>query len=202
MSPDITWPQVAARHAAALAQQFGEPVAVLGHSTGGSLLLQLIADHPRVVSRAVVACAAYTLGPVARDAQRRLLASVETTGRFPVEDLLDGMVRSRLLLALLRPPAAVASRLIRIENRTDVIAMLRAEDAFDVRDRLEQITTRTLVAYGGRDRFWTQEMFAETARRLPHGRAIRYPDLGHGLVTSEKFVADVVEFLQAVPQPR
>ena len=36
------------------------------HSTGGSLALQLIADRPDVVRKAVVASAAYTLGPVAR----------------------------------------------------------------------------------------------------------------------------------------
>ena len=38
-------------------------------------------------------------------------------------------------------------------------------------------------------------MFAETAYRMPHGRLIMYPDLGHSLVTSPKFVADVVAFL-------
>jgi hypothetical protein len=38
-------------------------------------------------------------------------------------------------------------------------------------------------------------MFAETAYRMPHGRLIMYPELGHSLVTSPKFVADVVAFL-------
>jgi hypothetical protein len=30
---------------------------------------------------------------------------------------------------------------------------------------------------------------------MPHGRLIIYPELGHSLVTSPKFVADVVAFL-------
>jgi pimeloyl-ACP methyl ester carboxylesterase len=34
MSIDITWPEVAAVHATALAEHFGQPVHVLGHSTG------------------------------------------------------------------------------------------------------------------------------------------------------------------------
>jgi hypothetical protein len=36
MSIDITWPEVAAGHATALAERIGRPVQVFGHSTGGS----------------------------------------------------------------------------------------------------------------------------------------------------------------------
>src|SRR6188768_1096582 len=46
MPADISFAEVAARHADALDDHFGEPVDVLGHSTGGSLALQLIADRP------------------------------------------------------------------------------------------------------------------------------------------------------------
>ena len=62
MDPATTFADVAERHAAAIEERFGGPVPVVGHSTGGSLLLQLLADRPEVVSRAVVASAAYTLG--------------------------------------------------------------------------------------------------------------------------------------------
>jgi len=96
MSIDITWPEVAAGHAAAVAEHFGRPVDVLGHSTGGSIVMQLIADHPEVVRRAVAASAAYTLGPVARRAQLNMLQSLETTGRFAAEELVDGLGASPL----------------------------------------------------------------------------------------------------------
>ena len=48
---------------------------------------------------------------------------------------------------------------------------------------------------GAKDGFWHLEMFAETAYRMPHGRLIMYPELGHSLVTSPKLVSDVVAFL-------
>ena len=70
---------------------FGKPVDVLGASTGGSLALQLIADRPDVVRKAVVACAAYTLGPVAKQEQLELLRTVEATGRYSTESILDAM---------------------------------------------------------------------------------------------------------------
>ncbi len=38
---------VAGRYAEAIYDRLGAPVHVLGHSTGGSITLQLITDHPR-----------------------------------------------------------------------------------------------------------------------------------------------------------
>jgi pimeloyl-ACP methyl ester carboxylesterase len=197
MAPDITFAEVAERHAEAIQDYFGEPVHVLGHSTGGSLALQLIADRPDVIRKAVVASAAYTLGPVAKRSQQELLHAIETTGRFAAETLLEGMVRSRWIRLVLTPLMRVVSRRIRIENPTDTIAMLRAEDAFDVRARLGKIETETLVICGAQDYYWTLEMFAETAFRMPHGRLIMYPNRGHAVVTAPEFVLDVSAFLRA-----
>jgi pimeloyl-ACP methyl ester carboxylesterase len=173
---------------------------VLGHSTGGSLTLQLIADRPDVVRKAVVASAAYTLGPVAKRDQRELLDALEATGRYSAEaimDGLDGFVRSRWVRTLFAPLAMVAARLITVENPADAIAMLRAEDHFDVRDRLGDILTETLVICGARDYYWTPEMFAETACRLPQGKLIMYPNRGHAIVTAPEFARDVAAFLRA-----
>jgi len=197
MAPDITFAEVAERHAEAIQDYFGEPVHVLGHSTGGSLALQLIADRPEVIRKAVVASAAYTLGPVAKRSQQELLHAIETTGRFAAETLLEGIVRSRWIRLVLTPLMRVVSRRIRIENPTDTIAMLRAEDAFDVRARLGKIETETLVICGAQDYYWTPEMFAETAFRMPHGRLIMYPNRGHAVVTAPEFVRDVSAFLRA-----
>ena len=157
--------------------------------------MQLIADHPQVVRRAVVASAAYTLGPVARRAQLNVLRILETEGRFAAEALVDGMARRRWVRAALMPPLRLASVWINVENPTDTMAMIRAEDGLDVRSRLPGIQTETLVVCGAKDGFWPLEMFAETAYRMPRGRLIMYRELGHSLVTSPKFVADVVAFL-------
>ena len=83
MPADTTFAEVAARHAHAIDAYFGEPVDILGHSTGGSLLLQLVADRPDVVRKAVVACAAYSLGPVGRRAQLSMLPPWRRPGTTP-----------------------------------------------------------------------------------------------------------------------
>ena len=59
---------------------------------------------------------------------------------------------------------------VTIENPTDTIAMLRRY-AFDVRDRLRDISTETLVVCGAQDPS-DPEMFAETAFRMPNGKLI------------------------------
>jgi pimeloyl-ACP methyl ester carboxylesterase len=199
MAPGTTFAMVAERHADAIAERFGRPVAVIGHSTGGSVALQLIADRPEVVERAVVASAAYTLGPVAKRSQRKLVEALEETGRYSTEAILDGMegvIRFHWLRRALTPVAALAARRIPIANPTDTATMLRAEDAFDVRDRLADIPTKTLVICGARDYYWTPEMFAETAFRMPHGRLIMYPDRGHAIPWRPEFARDVIGFLR------
>lgn len=199
MAAGTTFADIAERHAEAIRHHFGTPVDVVGASTGGSLALQLIADRPDVVRKAVVASAAYALGPAAKEAQLRLLHDIEETGRYPPEAVLDLMpakLRSRLLRALLTPVALLAAKRITIENPADTIAMLRAEDAFDVRDRLPQIQTETLVVCGAQDPFWPLEMFAETAFRLPHGKLIMYRNRGHALIIAPEFFTDVTAFLR------
>lgn len=98
-------------------------------------------------------------------------------------------------------PMRLAS-LVKVRTPSDPIAVLRAEDQFDVYDRLPEIPTETLVICGARDYFWTPEMFAETADRLRRGELIMYPKAGHSIVTSKQFVADVVAFVNRPDAPR
>ncbi|WP_405162823.1 alpha/beta hydrolase [Nocardia sp. NBC_01499] len=191
-----TFADIAASHATGLAAHFGEPVDVLGHSTGGDLTLQLIADHPEVVRRAVVASAAYRLGPLAKRAGLAMIASLERDGRLRADALVAGFTQNRVLQRLLAIPMRLTV-LMKVPNPADPIALLRAEDQFDVHDRLGAIETETLVICGERDYFWTPEMFAETARLMPHGRLVMYPDAGHAIVTREDYVAEVTAFLNA-----
>jgi hypothetical protein len=63
--------------------------------------------------------------------------------------------------------------------------------------RLLSIPMRlTLVIGGARDYFYSPEMFAETVRLMPRGKAIVYPKRGHNIVTSTQFAADATSFLE------
>jgi len=72
----LTMPMLPAEHAEAMRAEFGEPVDILGLSTGGSIAQQLAADHPDVVRRLVLISTGCRLGPAARMAQRRVAARI------------------------------------------------------------------------------------------------------------------------------
>ncbi|MCP3798769.1 alpha/beta hydrolase [Allokutzneria sp. A3M-2-11 16] len=191
-----TMSDVASDHAKALHEYFREPVDVIGHSTGGSIALQLIVDHPEVVRRGVVASTAYALGPVAKGAQLEMARRL-AQGRPGYHLLVPGMVKHRVPQVVLGGVLwAIGLVMPKPKDPSDMMAMMTAEDGFDVYDRLPGVTTPTLVICGERDYFWTPEMFAETAARMPGGTLVMYPKTGHGVVTKREYYRDVLDFLR------
>ena len=85
-----------------------------------------------------------------------------------------------------------------------MIATIEAEDAFDVGDRLGEISAPTLVIGGGRDRFYPSELFRETSRRIPNARLLIYENRAHGgTFADRRFGRDVIAFLkEEQPAPR
>lgn len=195
MPAGTTMADIADTHAAALHAEFGEPVDLLGHSTGGSIALQTAVDHPEVVRRLVVASTAYALGPVAKRAQRHMMEEAKQ-GRSSNEYMADGFTRNPALRVLFDAGLRLQSRLVGLpKDPSDMIAMLEAEDAFDVRDRLPGLRVPTLVICGARDYFWTPEMFVETATRIPDAGLVMYPKGGHAIIMKQAFFRDVLDFL-------
>jgi pimeloyl-ACP methyl ester carboxylesterase len=196
-----TMADLATDHARALEAEFGRPVDVLGISTGGSVALQLAADHPDVPHRLVVAGSAYRLGPTGQRVQRNV-ADLAANGAYRralqafAPTLAEPPLRQRLIggLLWLAAPLAVG----RSWDPSDLVATIEAEDAFDLGDRLGEITTPTLVIGGERDRFYSRELFIDTAERIPNGRLVIYEGRGHGGTFSDRrFARDVIAFLKA-----
>ncbi|MGI5270504.1 alpha/beta fold hydrolase [Nonomuraea sp. CA-218870] len=71
-----TMADLAAVYAQAIRGISEGPVNMLAISTGGSIALQLAADHPGLVDRLVLAGTACTLGPTGRRAQRAYIEPV------------------------------------------------------------------------------------------------------------------------------
>ncbi|WP_211370109.1 alpha/beta fold hydrolase [Nonomuraea turkmeniaca] len=195
MAEGTTMADIAGRHADALAERFGEPVDVLGMSSGGSLALQLAADHPEVVRRLVVAGAAYTLTPLTREVQRSYTEAV-AAGRRGAHHQAPLVGRTALTRALFRPLLWLADPVMRPSNPLDMLRFAQAEDSFDVRDRLAGIRAPTLIVGGERDLAYPAGLFRETAELLPESQLIIYPGTSHiGTFGHPRFAADVAEFL-------
>ena len=201
LEPGSTMADIAADYARALETTFGGPVDVLGISTGGSVAQQFAVDHPWLVRRLVLAGTAHRLGPVAREAQRRsagyaargdhrrsLAAAAPTIARSRTGQRFIGAA-----FWLMAPLAGMGKSW----DPSDMIATLRAEDAFDVADRLCGVRAPTLLIVGDRDQNFGMELFRRTADLIPDCRLIIYEGRGHGgTFTDRRFARDIGSFLK------
>jgi pimeloyl-ACP methyl ester carboxylesterase len=195
---------LAGHYAEAIAREFPGPVCIQGISTGGSIAQQFAIDHPHMVRRLVLAATACRLSPHGRDVQRRFAALIKE-------------VRPRRAYAILGPTLAAtpaggrgfavlmwlfgASQ--RPDDPSDMLVTVAAEDAFDACPELHRITASTLLVAGGRDRFYSPELFRETAERIPNARLALYQDKGRaGVLIHRPAFREIVAFLRADDQPR
>ena len=196
--PGDHFADVADRHAAAIVERFGGPVPMIGHSTGGPAAAAARRPpgrgHPsRGGERRVRPWSGRQAGATGADAGGRADRPLLRRGHR-VRD-------ARVLPPTGRSPAGRAARGAGCPpdpGRQPGRRRHHAPSGGRVRrsNRLPQIPTETLVAYGARrDYFWPLEMVAETADRMPRARLVLYADRGHALPTAREFVRDVVAFL-------
>ena len=179
------------------ALEFGEPVDVLGLSTGGSIAQQLAADHPDVVRRLVLISTGCRLGPVARLAQRRVAARIRAgAGRQALAVMAAELVprwRGRYIAAVVA--SGLGPRWFPADDLCDMATTIEAEDGFDLAD-CPTIASPTLLIAGGRDRFYDLAILEETAALIPGCRLSLYPRRGHITVTSSpRTIAEALGFL-------
>jgi pimeloyl-ACP methyl ester carboxylesterase len=194
---------LADHYAEAIAHEFPGPVCIKGISTGGSIAQQFAIDHPHMVRRLVLVATACRLSPYGREVQRRF-AELTRDGRPRRANAALGPV----LAATAAGGRAFAALMWLIgggqhaDDPSDMLVTVAAEDVFDAAPQLHHITAPTLLVAGGRDRFYSPELFRETAESIPDGRLSLFPDKGHaGVITHRPAIREIVAFLGADDQP-
>ncbi|NNH72651.1 alpha/beta fold hydrolase [Nocardia uniformis] len=192
-----TMADIATEHAEALRAQFGEPVDVIGVSSGGSVALQLAADHPDSVRKLVIMSSGYRLEPPVRAAQMNYGEAV-AVGRRGMHNLAAVSVKSPVLARLVGAAMWLFDPLARPRDPAAMLAFIRAEDDFDLSGRLGEISAPTLVVGGDGDAAYPVENFHRTADGIPNGRAIVYAGASHmGVTKDPRAISDVLGFLAA-----
>lgn len=194
LPPATTMAELAAVYAGAIEARFEDLVKVLAVSTGGSVALQLAADHPHLVDRLALGGTAATLGPVGRRAQRAYIDRARQ-GRRPspalAEVVTESAIGRRLLAALLWLSDGGGA------DHTDAVTMLNAEDGFDLRGRLSDIRAPTLLVQGGEDVVYPVELARQTVEGIPDARLIVYQGRSHSRTfTDKRFARDTLAFLK------
>lgn len=193
LRPGESMSDIAGHLAAAIEQEFGEPVFLTGQSTGGSVVLQLAVDRPELVRSLVVVAAACRVDARGRQMEQDLARAVRA-GDYGGG--MADMVTAMMLPAAMRRPARPLVRAVwgsmAPKDPTDLLVTLDAESAFDVTDRLHRITAPTLVIGGGKDPGNPPQLIEETAAGVKDGRAHIYPDWGHNRTCMSAKTANLI----------
>ena len=190
---------LAAEHAEAIRSLDVGPVDVAGVSTGGSIAQQLAADHLDAVDRLVLLSTACRLGPEGRAMQRRVAARIRRGARRQaIAVMMAGLVppgRGQVVagaLGWLAGPRLLAGG----DPMEDLATTIEAEDGFDLAACRNPIRAPTLILAGGEDRFYTPELFAETARLIPGSRLRVFAGRGHVTVARHpEWTPEIERFL-------
>ncbi len=177
--------------------EFGEPVDLLGVSTGGSIAQQFAADHPELVRRLIIHSSAHALGARGRQAQLNM-ASLARQGSFTeaASHLMEFMFPKGVFWKVV---GWLASRLMmgNPKDLNDLIVTIEAEDQFQFKDRLGEIRAPTLAIAGIEDPFYTEDLFRETAEGIPNAHLILSPKMRHPAY-GKQLERDVLFFLKKV----
>ena len=189
-------------YATMIKEEFGEPVDVIGVSTGGSIVQHFAADHPDLVRKLVIHSSAYTLsdagmreelhiGHLARQHLWRDAYTILVSPMFPQNGIMKYVsaplvwLVSQLGGILFGAPA----------DPSDLVITVEAEEKHNFKDRLNQISAPTLVIAGDKDPFYTEALFRATAEGIPNARLILYKGMGHPAF-GKQFPRDVLVFLK------
>jgi pimeloyl-ACP methyl ester carboxylesterase len=195
LPPVFGMSDVAQVYARLIESRFGRPIALMGLSTGGSVALQLAVDRPDLVKTLVVAAGAARLGSRGRAIQRRYVSLLAAGDRRAYGELASATMNSRHFDPVVRLASRAAPR---PDDTESLIALIRAEDDYDVFEGLPRVTAPALILSGGRDVFYPPDLGDETARRLPRATRILYPSRAHGGVPLHPhFAGDIADFLAA-----
>jgi pimeloyl-ACP methyl ester carboxylesterase len=199
LEPGITIAEIAAEYAETIGELFDGPVDIMGISTGGSIALQLAADHPDLVRRLVLVSSAHRLSDRGRDTQREVAALLrEGRPRKAAAVFLANTGSTRLNHTVRGWAGLIAHRAVVGHLDPDLLVTLDAEDDFDLEERLGAIEAPTLIAGGERDSFYSCELFENTSRRMPNARLSLYPGAGHlGTQGNPRLAREILTFLDA-----
>lgn len=197
LEPGVSMREIAEEHAMMLQELFDEPVNVVGVSTGGSLALQLTADHPELVHRLVLVSSAHRLSDHGRATQRRIAMLLrENRSRRAAALFLGNTGANRFSRAVLAIMGWLAPRMVVGRDDSDLLVVLDAENTFDLTSSLARITTPTLVTGGQHDRFYTSALFATAHAGLPNAQLEIYPRGGHiGTLANPTLAKRILSFL-------
>jgi len=176
---------------------------VVGHSIGGMIVQQVLADNPGIARAVVLAQTSPAFGKADGDWQKTFIdARLGPLDRGATMAQLAPSLVSELVGD--NPDAAgmdVARDCMAAVPEASYRAMMLALMGFDLRAALKNIAVPTLVLSGSKDNNAPAPMMAKTASFIPGARYVELAGAGHlaNLERPDEFNAALDGFLKAIP---
>jgi 3-oxoadipate enol-lactonase/4-carboxymuconolactone decarboxylase len=153
------------------------PFSYAGDSIGGAVGLSLLLQAPDLVTRAALICTGAKIGTPA--GWRERAATVRASGPSAV---IEGSAQRWFAPGFVERSPEVASPLLHALRDTDAegyALTCEALAAFDVRDRLAEISAPVLAIAGAHDGATPPSSLAEIVAGVPNGRLVILDDAAH-----------------------
>lgn len=163
--------------AARVAELGAQSIRYAGVSLGGAVGLELLLRHPALIERAAILCSGAVIGEP--DAWRERAAKVRAES---TSALIIGSAERWFAPGSIAEHPDLTGRLLHVLQNTDDESYARCCDAlaaYDVRDRLGEIRTPVLAAWGAHDQVTPESSARVIAEGVRDGRATAIPDASH-----------------------
>jgi 3-oxoadipate enol-lactonase len=176
---------------------------LVGHSIGGMIVQQLVAERADAAGAIVLAQTSPAFGRPEGDWQRDFIAA--RLGPLDRGETMPGLAPGLVAELVGDDPdpqgLALARACMAAVPEASYRAMMRALIGFDLRDALPRLSVPTLVLAGGKDTNAPAPMMARMAERIPGAAYACLDGVGH-LAPMERpalFNAALAHFLAALP---
>ena len=199
MPPGYTTQEMAADYARVMKSELG-PSHVMGFSTGGAIAQYVALDHPEAVRSLALIVSASRLSEEGRQTCERWRA-LTRGGRWHElrADMASATVTSETNKRLARAFMIVLGGLVlrAPSDPSDFLTTLEADLNHDTTGRLTEISTPSLIIGGSEDPFYSEDLFRETAEKIPDATLRVYEGVGHGVPKERKrrYENDALAFL-------
>jgi len=182
-------------YATMIKDELGEPVDVMGISTGGPMAQYFAVDHPKLIRRLVLAMTGYRLTEQGAKLQRRMGdLALRRKWRAAYSTMMTGVYPRGIKQYLFKVLMWLFGAMGAPADPSDGLVEIEAEDKHDFKERLAEIKVPTLVIGGEEDFFY---LIRETAMGIPNAKLVLYEGFGHSVIfeRNRQFSEDILAFL-------
>ncbi|MCR4593809.1 MAG: alpha/beta hydrolase [Clostridiales bacterium] len=168
---------------------------IMGASQGGMIAMQIAANYPHLVKKAVIASSSSFVTEYQRNIMKMWIGFAEKKDGEGLFLSFAQVIYPQRLFMKGKEFFADCGKTIKAEDFERFIRLARATDGFDIREQMESIQCPVLAVGSKDDKLFGPEGSLQIAEKTKDGEAYIYDGYGHALYdTAPDFKKRILEF--------